>query len=432
MPIPPAVPLGGLAGYQLLQRTSASQQETFARSPDLTQVTDAFLAKAPTINSIDALLEDRRALEVALGAFGLEDQVDARAFLRKILEDGVDDQTDLANRLSDTRWRDFAAAFEFESAGRLRNPAVAEDIVTRYTTAALANVEAVADSQLRQEVLTSLLEQGVAAEDITEEDLAVPADIRLERIGILQSQIRADADFVRTIAPSVATIDIFLADESLVRVTLGAFGLAEEAGDTAKIREYLQGGVTNPTSPANLDRDPRWRELVAALDFAGTRGSLSVPGRADQIVDLYRERQFELAVGEQQPDLELALGFKRSIGAVVAGDSASRSGWFRIMGNPELRSVIEGALNLPASLGQLDIDLQRERLEDRAEALFGERDPTFLRDPNNVEEVIRRFLLTSQIENGTQGVTPGSTALTILQSGGLGAGAQANLFASRL
>ena len=36
------------------------------------------------------LVADRRLLKVALGAFGLEGEIDKKAFIRKVLEEGTD------------------------------------------------------------------------------------------------------------------------------------------------------------------------------------------------------------------------------------------------------------------------------------------------------------------------------------------------------
>ncbi|MDT0681695.1 DUF1217 domain-containing protein [Roseicyclus sp. F158] len=54
-------------------------------------------------------------LGVALGAFGLEDDINNRAFVERILSDGTIEPDALSNRLADKRYRKFSAAFGFGS-----------------------------------------------------------------------------------------------------------------------------------------------------------------------------------------------------------------------------------------------------------------------------------------------------------------------------
>ena len=50
-------------------------------------------------------------------AYGLDDMVDAKAYMRKVLTEGVDDRDAFANKLTDPRFREFAAAFNFKRYG---------------------------------------------------------------------------------------------------------------------------------------------------------------------------------------------------------------------------------------------------------------------------------------------------------------------------
>lgn len=69
------------------------------------------------MKSIDDLMNNRRLLRFALTAHGMSDLNYAAAFVRRLLEGGIDDTQSLANRLSDQRYRDFVAAFNFKRYG---------------------------------------------------------------------------------------------------------------------------------------------------------------------------------------------------------------------------------------------------------------------------------------------------------------------------
>ena len=113
MSFQPAIPQGGLAGWRFLQRTLDTQTASFDRRPDITRDTVYFEARIGTISSAQELVSDRRLLRVALGAFGLQDDINNRFLIRKVLEDGTLREGALANRLSDSRYREMAQTFGF-------------------------------------------------------------------------------------------------------------------------------------------------------------------------------------------------------------------------------------------------------------------------------------------------------------------------------
>ncbi|MEE4318045.1 MAG: DUF1217 domain-containing protein [Erythrobacter sp.] len=113
MSFQPVVPLPGLGGWRFLQRTIDTQQETFVRAPRISRDIAYFEAEIGKVRSAEALVGDRRLLTVALGAFGLQDDIQNRFFIRKVLEEGTLRPDALANKLTDPRYKDMAAAFGF-------------------------------------------------------------------------------------------------------------------------------------------------------------------------------------------------------------------------------------------------------------------------------------------------------------------------------
>ncbi len=113
MTFAPVIPSGGYAGWTFLKRTMATQQAALAATPEQTRDTAYFREKIATVTSAEQLVNDRRLLKVALGAFGLEDDLNNKFFIRKVLEDGTLKDGALALRLADSRYRDFSAAFGF-------------------------------------------------------------------------------------------------------------------------------------------------------------------------------------------------------------------------------------------------------------------------------------------------------------------------------
>lgn len=113
MTFSPALPLSGYGGWTFLKRTAPAQQAVFNAQPQQRRDEDYFRANIGKVNSADDLVNDRRLLRVALGAFGLDADINNKAFIRKVLADGTLRDGTLANRLADKQYQKLSAAFGF-------------------------------------------------------------------------------------------------------------------------------------------------------------------------------------------------------------------------------------------------------------------------------------------------------------------------------
>jgi hypothetical protein len=133
MSFQPVVPLGGYGGWRFLQRTLPQQMEAFVRAPALDRLADHVRARIGEIRTAAELVADRRLLEVALGAYGLGADLNARAFIQRVLEGGTLRPEALANRLADKRYAEFAREFGFGNLGSRTNlPGFADRLLARF------------------------------------------------------------------------------------------------------------------------------------------------------------------------------------------------------------------------------------------------------------------------------------------------------------
>jgi hypothetical protein len=79
--------------------------------------TSYYDANIGAVKSISDLVGNYRLLSYALNAYGLGGQIDAKGLITKVLEGGVSNPKSLANTLPDSRWKAFAAAFNFVDSG---------------------------------------------------------------------------------------------------------------------------------------------------------------------------------------------------------------------------------------------------------------------------------------------------------------------------
>ncbi len=148
----PSVGLSGLAGWAALERSGPRQQETFERSPELVRNIEYFNENISSVTSAEDLVNDRRLLTVALGAFGLGDEINKRGFVLKMLEEGTENSDAFANRFNDPRYRSFVKAFGF---GDIANgssvllKSFRDDIVSRYKTLEFERAVGEVDNDMR-------------------------------------------------------------------------------------------------------------------------------------------------------------------------------------------------------------------------------------------------------------------------------------------
>lgn len=151
MSFQPVVPLTGYVGWRFLERTLEAQQTAFSESQPIERATTYFSENIGNVTTADDLVNDRQLLSVALGAYGLDEDIDNKFFIKQILEDGTIDDDALANRLADNRYADFSRAFGF---GDLSVPntvisTFAADINERYEVKQFEQAVGDQDNDLR-------------------------------------------------------------------------------------------------------------------------------------------------------------------------------------------------------------------------------------------------------------------------------------------
>ncbi len=151
MSFQPVVPLSGYTGWKFLERTLDAQQQAFAQSTPVARATDVFREKISTITTADALVGNRQLLAVALGAYGLDDDIDNRFFIQTILEQGTQQDGALANRLADKRYAEFSEAFGFGPGAfpRTSVSGFAEQIIDRFEKQQFAKAVGTQNNDLR-------------------------------------------------------------------------------------------------------------------------------------------------------------------------------------------------------------------------------------------------------------------------------------------
>jgi hypothetical protein len=147
----PLLPLGGYAGWRFLSQSLPAQMERLSASPVEAREMDYFRERIASVTTAEALVSDYRLLRVALGAYGLQEDLPNRAFIRTVLSEGTTEEGALANRLADKRYRGFAEAFGFGGPlpPRTGLPGFADRLLARYERQSFEQAVGQQDETLR-------------------------------------------------------------------------------------------------------------------------------------------------------------------------------------------------------------------------------------------------------------------------------------------
>lgn len=151
MSFAPILVSSGYSGWAFLQKTLTSQKSAFAKDPTLQRDEDYFRQKIGSIQTADQLVADRRLLKVALEAFGLGNDIDSKAFIKKVLADGTLKTGALANKLADKNYAKFSAAFGFGdfTVPRTQLSTFADEILKQYESQQFESAVGDQDNNLR-------------------------------------------------------------------------------------------------------------------------------------------------------------------------------------------------------------------------------------------------------------------------------------------
>ncbi|KQR77752.1 DUF1217 domain-containing protein [Rhizobium sp. Leaf341] len=103
--------------YRQISADLTTSLKRVTEKPDVARETKYYLAHIGNVKTIDDLFADTRLYDYAMKAHGLEDMGYAKAFMRKVLTEGVASDDAFANKLSDSRYIDLVKSLNFAADG---------------------------------------------------------------------------------------------------------------------------------------------------------------------------------------------------------------------------------------------------------------------------------------------------------------------------
>lgn len=229
------------------------------------------------------------------------------------------------------------------------------------------------------------------------------------------AELRRDDAYFKSKIAKVSTAEDLVSDRRLLKVALEAFGLGNDLNNRAFIRKILEDGTLDRGALANKLADKRYADFSRAFGFDLKIPRTRMSDFADKILGAYKERKFESAVGEVSESMQLGLNAQRELRKIAGSNDSATTKWYKILGAPPVRKVIETVFSLPSSFAAIDLDQQIGVVKDKAQAMFGSSDPAIFRSDENLEKAIRLFTIRSEI-SASSGASRFSIALTLLNS----------------
>ncbi len=221
--------LNTYVSYQLIARDIPKALDRIEKQPVTERETQYYLDNIGEVKSIDEFVDNPRLFKYAMKAFGLGDMDYAKAFMKKALKEGISDPDSFANKLTDKRYAEFVKAFNFEKLG---------EFATTYNGA----------------------------------QTDVPKNYSLQvDLGVVNANFAftdSETTYYLSHIGDVKSIDDLMGDQRLLDYAMATFGLDAETEPPETIRQMLEGGVSDPQSPANLLADKRYAAFVTIFDFA--------------------------------------------------------------------------------------------------------------------------------------------------------------------
>ena len=293
MTFSPTVLGSGVGGYAYLKRTRDAQQGLFQNSAVVSRETKAFAEKIERVETSDQLMADRAVLKVALGAFGLSEDINNRAFIKKILDSDLSDTKSLANRLADKRYLAFAQAFNFASPDgpRLPDAAASGELSERMAGLSSADDLLADRSLLRASLAQFGLEDNIAntyfLKQVLVSDLSDPSsfanrmpDKRLVDFARAFDFFTKDTEKSQNLSRLDGLVDTFsgrlqsvdsaaklLQEPAMLTEALDIFGL-DNIFTSDFLTDVLNSDLNDPASFANSLTDKRFAAFSAAFNFA--------------------------------------------------------------------------------------------------------------------------------------------------------------------
>lgn len=262
--------------YDLVNRDLSASLKRVSNQSAVKREADYYEANIGKVSTVDEFMDDYRLYAYAMKAYGLEDMTYAKAFMKKILDSDLSDDNSFANKLADSRYRDFATAFNFS-----------------------AN-EAIAQSSTQTGAMIDLYGTTMADKE---------------------DSVSTETAYFNAMMGQVGSVDALLNNDRLRSYVFTAFDVDEKYYNRALVKGVLTSDVDDPASYINttlgVQRDDLGVRLADAQTRLGAAGTNAEKSRIQAEIVGY-----EASLGKIQTYYDMASAFNFDAGGNMPAEGA--------------------------------------------------------------------------------------------------------------
>lgn len=210
--------------YDLINRDMKASISRVSQQGLIERQTKYYKENIGEVKTVDEFLNNYQLYSYAMDAFGLGEMTYAKAFMKKVLDSDLNDQNSFANKLTDERYREFAAAFNF--------------------TASTKTVQT--DAQLDKMI-------GLYGTSISDLDDSLAEETR----------------YYKAIIGTVTNVDQLLRNDRTRAYIFQVFGIDEKTYSYAHIKGLMTSDASDPDSYINQKYGAAYNEAVEKLTMKG-------------------------------------------------------------------------------------------------------------------------------------------------------------------
>ncbi|WP_413711070.1 DUF1217 domain-containing protein [Rhizobium sp. Rhizsp82] len=231
--------------YAMLSKDMKTSLDRVSSQATVKQNADYYAENINKVKDVDDFLGNYKLYSYAMTAYGLSDMTYAKAFMKKVLESDLTDPNSFANKLADSRYKTFAAAYNFHTpAPQAQTSAQEDDTIGLYTS--------------------SYEDSG--------QDTA------------------AESNYFKSAMRDVDNVTDLVADPRLKAFVLTTFGIDGTYVSSSFLKSVLTSDVNDPNSFVNTQANAKYQDMAKYFNFAadGTTGGTppQPPQSAAQQADL--------------------------------------------------------------------------------------------------------------------------------------------------
>ncbi|XHE13434.1 DUF1217 domain-containing protein [Agrobacterium deltaense] len=210
--------------YDLINRDMKASISRVSQQGMIERQTKYYKENIGDVKSVDEFLDNYQLYSYAMDAFGLGEMTYAKAFMKKVLDSDLNDQNSFANKLTDERYREFAAAFNFTSSTKT------------------VQTEAQLDKMI-----------GLYGTSITD----------------MNDSLAEETRYYKAIIGTVTNVDQLLRNDRTRAYIFQVFGVDEKTYSYAHIKGLMTSDISDPNSYINQKYGAAYNDAVEKLAMKG-------------------------------------------------------------------------------------------------------------------------------------------------------------------